>query len=142
MIQNLRLIVVALGLVVGMASQLFCAREESKALPEVPVRLTSAGAAAPSYRLDIQPIFDQQCISCHGTRVAENGLRLDSYQGAMQGTRYGAVVVPGKSAFSTMVFVLEGKASKEISMPHGGDRISPNRIESIRLWIDAGAQDN
>ena len=136
--KNFRLMVVALGLAVGMASQLFCAREQPRAQPDVPVR----SAAAASYTHDIQPIFNEYCITCHGPRVAENGLRLDSYSATMKGTRFGAVVTPGKPSFSTLVFVLDGKASKEIAMPHDGGRLSPNRVENIKQWVDAGAPNN
>lgn len=104
---------------------------------EVPVfgQLTWTG----SYARDIQPIFDEYCVRCHGETLAENGLRLDTYQGVMQGTRGGAVVSPGLASGSTLVWVVEGLAAPEIRMPHADHPLSPNRIQNIILWIDAGA---
>ncbi len=95
-----------------------------------------------SYALDIQPIFDAYCIRCHGTDVAENGLRLDSYEGVMQGTRSGAVISPGSASGSTLVWVIQGLAAPQISMPHTERPLSPNRIQNIILWIDARTPNN
>jgi mono/diheme cytochrome c family protein len=107
---------------------------------EVPVlgQMTWAG----SYSRDIQPIFDEYCTRCHGPTLAENGLRLDTYEGVMQGTRGGAVVIPGSAGASTLVWVIQGLAAPEIRMPHSERPLSPNRIQNIVLWIDAGALDD
>ena len=102
---------------------------------EVPVQgqMTWTG----TYALDIQPIFDAYCVRCHGTDVAENGLRLDSYEGVMQGTRSGEVISPGSASSSTLVWVIQGLAAPQIRMPHAERPLSPNRIQNIILWIDA-----
>lgn len=92
------------------------------------------------YLQDIQPIFDEYCIQCHGPNKAENGLRLDSYQGVMKGTQYGPVVVPGFPGASTLVSVIQGTAAPEITMPHKDRRLSPNRIHNVVLWIEDGAR--
>ncbi len=107
---------------------------------EVPVfgQLTWTG----SYTRDIQPIFDEYCVRCHGETLAENGLRLETYQGVMQGTRGGAVVIPGLASGGTLVWVVEGLAAPEIRMPHADRPLSPNRIQNIVLWIDADAPNN
>lgn len=107
---------------------------------EVPVhgQMTWTG----SYALDIQPIFDAYCVRCHGTDVAENGLRLDSYEGVMQGTRSGAVISPGSASGSTLVWVIQGLAAPQIRMPHSERPLSPNRIQNIILWIDARTPNN
>jgi mono/diheme cytochrome c family protein len=95
-----------------------------------------------SYARDIQPIFNEYCVRCHGEALAESGLRLDSYQGVMQGTRGGPVVTPGIASGSTLVWVIQGLAAPEIRMPHADRPLSPNRIQNIILWIDAGAPEN
>ncbi len=95
-----------------------------------------------SYARDVQPIFDAYCVRCHGAEVAENGLRLDSYEGAMRGTRSGAVISPGSATSSTLVWVIQGLAAPQISMPHSQRPLSPNRIQNIILWIDAGTPNN
>ena len=92
-----------------------------------------------TYATDVQPIFDAYCARCHGETLAENGLRLDSYEGAMRGTLGGQVVIPGRASASTLVWVIQGLAAQEIRMPHAERPLSPNRIQNIVLWIDAGA---
>ncbi|TAK30068.1 MAG: hypothetical protein EPO21_20180 [Chloroflexota bacterium] len=93
-----------------------------------------------NYATDIQPIFDSYCVQCHNAQRPENGLRLDSYDNVMKGTTYGKVVVPGSAPASTLAQVVQGKASEKIRMPHQGPRLSPNRIQNIVLWIEAGAK--
>ena len=104
---------------------------------DVPLQARTVWAG--SYQRDIQPIFDQYCVSCHGSARAENGLRLDSYQGAMKGTQNGAVIVAGSPSTSALMSVIQGTAAAQIRMPHEARTLTHNRIENIRLWIGAGA---
>jgi len=105
--------------------------------PDVPLRAELRWAG--SYSRDIQPIFIVYCVECHGPARAENGLRLDSYEGVLKGTQYGPVVKSSFSAASTLAYVIQGTAPQEVRMPHEGITLSPNRHQNIILWIDAGA---
>lgn len=91
------------------------------------------------YATHIQPIFNQHCVSCHGSTKAENGLRLDSYDGVMKGTQFGRIVTPGQPANSALVSVLRATADPSIQMPHGGTRIDQQSVQNVVLWIQAGA---
>ena len=95
-----------------------------------------------SYARDIQPTFDEYCVRCHGGTLAENGLRLDAYEGVMKGTHGGPVVSPELASGSTLVWVIQGLTAPELRMPHAERLLSPNRIQNIILWIDAGAPDD
>lgn len=95
-----------------------------------------------SYKQDIQPIFDQYCVSCHGPTQAANGLRLDTYDGTMKGTQYGRVIIPGQPGGSTLLTVLNPASDPKIHMPHGNISLSKNRVENLSLWIQAGALNN
>jgi len=95
-----------------------------------------------SYKQDIQTIFDQYCVACHGPTQAANGLRLDTYLGVMKGTQYGRVIIPGEPGGSTLLTVLNITSDPKIQMPHGNITLSKNRIENISIWIQAGAPDN
>lgn len=95
-----------------------------------------------TYSGDIQPIFDQYCVRCHGKNVAENGLRLDSYEGVIKGTQYGPVVVPGAPGSSTLVYVIQGMTSDKIRMPHQQPQLTVNRVQNIIYWIGSGAKNN
>ncbi len=92
------------------------------------------------YTENIQPIFEAHCVGCHGSAKAENGLRLDSYQGVMKGTQHGPVVVPGSPDSSALVSVVKGTADPSIRMPHEGQRLSDQEVQNIVLWIAAGAK--
>ncbi len=104
---------------------------------DVPVAATTVWSG--NYASDIQPIFDQYCVSCHGPSRAENGLRLDSYDNAMRGTQHGPVIIPKSAGTSTLVAVVQGNTAPTIRMPHEGRKLTKNRIQNIVLWIDAGA---
>ncbi len=91
------------------------------------------------YAQHIQPIFDKNCVSCHGEDRAENGLRLNSYEGVMKGTRYGPVVIPGSSSGSTLLAVVRGAADPSIRMPHDTRRLGEQELENLTLWVEAGA---
>lgn len=74
------------------------------AVADVPVKAKVVWTG--SYKQDIQTIFDQFCVACHGPTQAANGLRLDTYQGVMKGTQYGRVIIPGEPGGSTLLTVL------------------------------------
>ncbi|MCL5962420.1 MAG: hypothetical protein M1358_24425 [Chloroflexi bacterium] len=95
----------------------------------------------PRYSQDIQPIFDRYCVECHGPTRAEEGLRLDSYDGAMKGTHYGPVVIPFEPDFSTLIAQLKHRTARELWMPPGQD-LSTNRITNIETWVKLGARNS
>ena len=43
-----------------------------------------------------QPIFDVNCVKCHGPLDQKSGLELDTAQAALKGSEDGPVIVPGK----------------------------------------------
>lgn len=138
-----KLLAITLGILAGWVVQTACVpATKTTREGDVPLKVTYTAATIPSYSRDIQPLFNAYCTRCHGPTVAENGLRLDSYQAVMKGTKYGSVVVPSISSVSTLMFVLDGTVSRQISMPQEDHRLTPNRIENIRFWIDAGAPNN
>jgi hypothetical protein len=61
----------------------------------------------------------------------------------MQGTRNGPMVIPGDSMGSNLVVLMEGRADPSIKMPHGTRiKVSAAEIETVKTWIDQGAEDN
>jgi len=86
---------------------------------------------------DVQPIFRQQCYSCHGPAIHENGLRLDRRADAMRGGTI-AVIGPGNSGASRLYLRLSGAPGVGPQMPPTGP-LKPDQIAVIRQWIDEGA---
>lgn len=111
-------------------------RRPSIPFQDVPV------VAKPSYARDIQPIFDQNCVTCHSAADAHNGLRLDSYEGVMKGTQYGPVVIPGDPELSNLRALIQHETDPSIWMPFHREQLSPHRIQNIINWIKNGAPNN
>ena len=99
-----------------------------------------------SFSQDVKPIIDKYCIECHqtgGEGLAASGFNLENYAGVMKGTKHGPMVIAGDSAGSNMLVLMEGRADPSISMPHGKmEGANSKELETLRLWIDQGAQDN
>ncbi len=130
-----------LGLALAGCQSAPIADQRSAAPPTQPA-VVSKTVWVGHYAQDIQSIFDQNCISCHGKARADNGLRLDSYEGAMKGTQHGPVIVPGSPSRSTLMSALEGSVDPTIRMPHGEKRLTQQELRNLTLWIEAGAPPN
>ena len=87
-----------------------------------------------SYSATIQPIFNNNCTSCHGD---SGGLTLTSYNDLMGND----VVDPGNSTASKLVQRLKGTASGS-QMPQNQDPLNDTTINLIETWINEGAKDN
>lgn len=82
----------------------------------------------------ILPIFQAKYLVCHGQTVWEAKLDLRTQKGLLRGGVSGPSIIPG-SAEQSLLF--EKVASGE--MPLGQNQLSPNELETIRLWIEQGA---
>lgn len=90
------------------------------------------------FATQIQPIFAKRCAGCHGAEKQESDLRLDIGSAALKGGAGGAVIVPKKSADSSLLHRIASKEKDEV-MPPEGERLSAREIELIKTWIDQGA---
>jgi ankyrin repeat protein len=87
---------------------------------------------------DVQPIFRQHCVGCHGPSQQMNGLRLDRRRDAMRGGSGGGVVIrPGNGGISALYLKLSGTAFGAQMPPTGA--LKPEQIAIIKQWIDEGA---
>ncbi len=96
-----------------------------------------SGTKTIDFATQIQPIFDDNCVRCHGPNVQQNQLRLDSLAGVRQGSLHGKVVIPGNGNDSPVVRRLLGL--DEPRMPFGNPPLPAEKIDLIRSWIDQGA---
>jgi hypothetical protein len=94
------------------------------------------------YLSDVKPILLRRCYACHGpdgdARKAK--LRLDDRADVMR-PRFGdmGVIVPGDASESELFFRISSD-DEEMRMPLEGEPLSPEQVETIRRWIDQGAQ--
>ena len=63
----------------------------------------AADATGVTFDKDIAPIFKVSCVRCHGAERPRAGLRLDSLDGVLKGTKEGSVLTAGDSADSLLV---------------------------------------
>jgi hypothetical protein len=60
----------------------------------------------------------------------------------MQGTKYGAMVIPGNAEYSNLMWLLDWRASPQLRMPHGKQQLPAGERDTIRTWIRQGAKNN
>ena len=101
----------------------------------------TTGVAAPAvdFVRDIQPIFTDHCVKCHGPEKQKAEYRLDVKDIALtKGENHAPNIVPGKSAESPLIRFVAGLDS-ETRMPPKGQALTPEQIHLLRRWVDAGA---
>jgi hypothetical protein len=92
--------------------------------------------AARDFESRVRPLLVAKCQECHGEKVAEAGLRLDSRRALLQGSDAGAVVVPGDAAKSRLIAVV--RHAGDVGMPPTG-RLTDDEIGVLESWVAAGA---
>ncbi len=94
-----------------------------------------------SFSQDIQPIFNQRCVFCHGpdsiAGSAPNGLLLDTYDNVILGSLFLPVVQAGQPDKSTIILLLRSGG-----MPAQGQPLPEYQIRLIEAWIAQGARNN
>ena len=88
------------------------------------------------FRRDIQPLFQEHCIGCHGPSQQMGGMRLDRRSSAMA-IRGGTTIGPGNAAGSRLYLKLVG-TKYGTRMPPTGP-LPPEQINLVKTWIDQGA---
>lgn len=108
----------------------------------IALNLVALRAAEANYQ-PVARIFNQHCLDCHGVQDPEGKLVLETFDLLMKGGESGPAIVPGQSAESLLVKMVEGKLEKDGKprfMPPGKrEKLSQAEIATIREWIDAGA---
>ena len=104
-----------------------------------PVAAQDDEVATVDYTREIRPVFVQHCLACHGIKKQESGLRLDAARLAINGGDQGAAIIPGKSAESLLIKVLQGEGDIS-AMPYEKPPLDNKTIALISRWIDQGAK--
>jgi len=104
------------------------------------VQNSSTGAAADtdiSYARDVRPILESRCGNCHIGEFTSADLHMDTYESLMEGSQNGPVIVAGEAKESLLI--------KKIStgeMPKRGPELTPQQIQMLTDWVNAGAKNN
>src|SRR5712664_2677989 len=107
--------------------------------PEQAAQLPPPASHSVSFSKEIKPIFEASCVKCHGRGKDKGGLRIDTRETLLKGGDSGPVIVPGKSADSLLVALVQGFDPESV-MPKKGSRLTPQQIGVLRAWIDQGAE--
>ena len=101
---------------------------------------TVGAAGAIDFEEQIRPIFESNCIDCHGPDKQKSALRLDRRALLIRGGDSGVpAIVPGDPAKSHLLKMIKGIDGVE-RMPPKGDPLSADEIALIEEWIQGGAQ--
>jgi mono/diheme cytochrome c family protein len=100
--------------------------------------VTPSNAQAPvSFSKDIQPILEQNCLTCHGQSMQSSRLNLSNLDDALRGGMRGSAIVPGEAEHSRLYRMVAGLDKP--AMPLGGNKLTDAQIATLKNWIDQGA---
>ncbi len=106
-------------LIVGLAAASFSAVAAEKVdlskidLSKLPPAASKGGL---TYETDIKPMMDASCVRCHGQERPKAGLRLDSLEGVLKGSKDGKVLKPGNGKESLLV-IAAAQIDPDTAMP-------------------------
>jgi len=95
------------------------------------------------FNRDVRPILSEGCFNCHGPNSANRqaGLRLDVPESPLEDRgRYGGpAIVPGSPDDSPLIRRITEESARA-RMPRGKDPLTAAQIDTLRRWIDQGAE--
>ena len=100
------------------------------------------GAAEIDFARDIQPVFSENCITCHGPDKQKAGLNLTDKKSARAELKSGKrAVVPGRPDGSELINrVTTDDTDDLMPPPDHGKPLKPAQIALIRQWISEGGR--
>ena len=106
------------------------------------VELAQAAERQVVFTREVRPILSRNCFQCHGpdNQNRQMGLRLDIPEGFAgdRGAFGGPVVVPGNAEESLLFQRITAEADN-FRMPRDREALTADDVETIRLWINQGA---
>ncbi|MEP7280050.1 MAG: DUF1553 domain-containing protein [Bacteroidota bacterium] len=92
------------------------------------------------YNTQVKPIFNKNCITCHGGVRRKAGFSLLFRSEALANTESGKpAIIPGDPEHSEMIRRLTLKDPEE-RMPYKHEPLTSTEIDILRKWIKQGAQ--
>ncbi|HUG67661.1 MAG TPA: c-type cytochrome domain-containing protein, partial [Pirellulaceae bacterium] len=89
------------------------------------------------FETKIRPLFAEHCHECHGPKLQESELRLDTIEGILLGGVAGPAVVAG-SPDESLILVALSYREDDLQMPPNG-KLDDDQIADIRRWVERGA---
>ncbi len=109
------------------------------ASPTVAAELPSPTDRPVDFVAEIQPIFTEHCLDCHGPEKQKSSYRLDVREVALKGGDSGhPAITPGDGSKSPLVRFVAGLEPDSV-MPPKGPRLPESQVALLRAWINQGA---
>src|SRR5881628_1912165 len=89
--------------------------------------------------LEVKPILESACLSCHGPEKPKGDLQLMTRALAIQGGEKGTVLKPGEPAGSRLYTSTILPSGHDDIMPPKSEPLSRTQTETLRRWIEQGA---
>ena len=93
-----------------------------------------------TYSRDIQSIFVNKCLSCHGPDKSESGLRLDLREQAIMPSDSGETAIVPNDANASEILHRITTDDPDQRMPPEGDALAEAEVAALRHWIAQGAE--
>jgi hypothetical protein len=98
---------------------------------------TTASLSRVRFWVDVYPVFERKCISCHGPRRQLGDFRVDQRENFFGKHGEQSFIVPGSSAKSPLIAIVSG-ATPEMRMSDK-HQLADDEVKLLSEWIDAGA---
>ncbi|MGE5193345.1 MAG: DUF4405 domain-containing protein [Deltaproteobacteria bacterium] len=89
------------------------------------------------FNIDIYPLLEKRCLSCHGPGRQLGGFRVDRRADFFEADGRSPLVVPGRSAESLLIEIVAGRRKLRRAEVH---KLSEDDVALLKAWVDAGAQ--
>ena len=88
---------------------------------------------------DVYPIFENNCLSCHGPQKQLANFRVDRREDFFGSSgRDRPLILPGQSAISPLIAIVSGtKKDMPLADIH---KLSDQDVVKLKAWIDSGAE--
>lgn len=91
---------------------------------------TDCAVTSPTYRLQVKPLLERYCNSCHAGASPSGGINLATYENLVITAKNGRLLgsIQHQSGYSPM--------------PQGGSKLSACDIDLVKKWIETGAKND
>lgn len=99
------------------------------------------GAPTIDFKKHVQPIFAKHCYDCHsvGKKKEKAGFVFDDVKRLANDVGPGRIIVPKDLEQSDLIPIVMGANGKKMMPPEGKDPLSSKEIETLKKWIEEGA---
>lgn len=100
-----------------------------------------AGAAGVDFSRDVQPVFAEHCLECHGPDKAKGGVNLTARETLIKEAKSGArAVVPGDLSASELANRITAADPEDRMPPKDKKPLTARDIEVLKQWVKEGAK--